>query len=208
MGCRRAARSAVTRDDEQDLTDILAAVDRGESGAPSSVDRLFSQVYAELRKQAAAYLTRERPGHTLQATALANEAYLRLVDQTRVAWRGRTHFFAVAAQAMRRVLVDHARARLREKRGGALERVTFVEDITPARGGECSLEDVIALDEALQKLSALDERQAKLVEHRFFGGLSVEEAAVELGISTRTAEGDWMHAKAWLARALTEIRPA
>jgi RNA polymerase sigma-70 factor (ECF subfamily) len=198
----------VPTDAEQDLTDALAAVDRGEGCTRSSVDRLFTEVYSELRRLATHYLVRERPGHTLQATALANEAYLRMVDQTRVAWRGRTHFFAVAAQAMRRVLVDHARARLRDKRGKGLERITFVEEVIPAAGSECSYEDVIALDEALTKLSALDERQAKLVEQRFFGGLSVEEAATELGISTRTAEGDWMHAKAWLARALTEIRPA
>jgi RNA polymerase sigma factor (TIGR02999 family) len=123
-----------------------------------------------------------------------------------VAWRGRTHFFAVAASAMRRVLVDHARSRLREKRGGDLPRVTFIDDVRPALDGGCSLEDVIALDEALTKLSALDERQAKLVEQRFFGGLSVEEAAAELGVSPRTAEGDWAHARAWLNRALTQVR--
>jgi RNA polymerase sigma factor (TIGR02999 family) len=185
---------------------MLTAVDRGDGNTPRSVDDLFAAVYAELRRLAASYLLRERPGHTLQATALANEAYLRLVDQTRVAWRGRTHFFAVAAQAMRRVLVDHARTRLREKRGGGLDRVTFIEDVTPDVGKDCSLEDVVALDEALTKLAVLDERQAKLVEQRFFGGLSVEEAAAELGISPRTAEGDWTHAKAWLNRALTEIR--
>jgi RNA polymerase sigma factor (TIGR02999 family) len=194
--------------DDKSLTDILAAFDSGdETAVGNSVDRLFTTVYAELRKLAASYLARERPGHTLQATALANEAYLRLIEQSRVAWRGRTHFFAVAAQAMRRVLVDHARSRLREKRGGGLERVTFVEDISPALGTEYNLEELIALDEALTKLAELDPRQARLVEQRFFGGLSVEEAAAELGVSTRTAEGDWLHAKAWLNRALTEIRP-
>jgi RNA polymerase sigma factor (TIGR02999 family) len=192
---------------DRNVTDILAAVDRGEkANAGRPADELFATVYAELRKLAASYLARERPGHTLQATALANEAYLRLVDQSRVAWRGRTHFFAVAATAMRRVLVDHARSRLRDKRGGDLQRVTFMEEANAALKGECSLEDVIALDEALTKLSALDERQARLVEQRFFGGLSVEEAAEELGVSARTAEGDWTHAKAWLHRALTEVR--
>jgi RNA polymerase sigma factor (TIGR02999 family) len=190
------------------FTDMLAAVDRGETKVPRSVDELFTAVYAELRRLAASYLMRERGGHTLQATALANEAYLRMIDQTRVAWRGRTHFFAVAAQAMRRVLVDHARARLRDKRGGDLERVTFAEDISPDLGNECGFEDVLALDEALTKLAQFDRRQAKLVEQRFFGGLSVEEAAAELGISPRTAEADWTHAKAWLSRALTEIRGA
>jgi RNA polymerase sigma factor (TIGR02999 family) len=194
------------QDTPPNFTDMLAAVDRGESSAQRSVDELFTAVYAELRRLAASYLLRERGGHTLQATALANEAYLRMIDQTRVAWRGRTHFFAVAAQAMRRILVDHARARLREKRGGDLERVTFVEDVSAEMGDDCSFEDVLALDEALTKLDALDHRQAKLVEQRFFGGLSVEEAAEELGISPRTAEADWTHAKAWLGRALTEIR--
>jgi RNA polymerase sigma factor (TIGR02999 family) len=189
-----------------DLTDILAAFDGKPATTGRSVDQLFATVYGELRKLAASHLARERPGHTLQATALANEVYLKLVDQTRVAWRGRTHFFAVAASAMRRVLVDHARSRLRSKRGGGLERVTFVEDAISGFGGECSLEDVLALDEALTKLAELDERQAKLVEQRFFGGLSVEESAAELGVSTRTAEGDWTHAKAWLNRALTEVR--
>jgi RNA polymerase sigma-70 factor, ECF subfamily len=196
------------QDQQANFTDMLAAVDRGETRGPHSVDELFTAVYAELRRLAASYLMRERGGHTLQATALANEAYLRMIDQSRVAWRGRTHFFAVAAQAMRRVLVDHARARLREKRGGDLERVTFVEDVSPDLGDECGFEDVLALDEALTKLAALDRRQAKLVEQRFFGGLSVEEAAAELGISPRTAEADWTHAKAWLSRALTEIRGA
>jgi len=195
-------------DRQFNFTDMLSAVDRGEETAARSVDELFTAVYAELRRLAASYLLRERAGHTLQATALANEAYLRMVDQSRVAWRGRTHFFAVAAQAMRRILVDHARARLRDKRGGGVERVTFVEDVSPNLGEECSFEDVIALDEALSKLSELDERQAKLVEQRFFGGLSVEEAAAELGISQRTAESDWTHAKAWLSRALTETRGA
>jgi RNA polymerase sigma factor (TIGR02999 family) len=195
-------------DPQANFTDMLAAIDRGETGGPRSVDELFTAVYAELRRLAASYLMRERGGHTLQATALANEAYLRMIDQSRVAWRGRTHFFAVAAQAMRRVLVDHARARLREKRGGDLERVTFVEEVSPDLGDECGFEDVLALDEALTKLAALDRRQAKLVEQRFFGGLSVEEAAAELGISPRTAEADWTHAKAWLSRALTEIRGA
>jgi len=190
------------------FTEMLVAVDRGDTARVRSIDELFTAVYSELRKLAASYLQRERGGHTLQATALANEAYLRMIDQTRVAWRGRTHFFAVAAQAMRRVLVDHARARLRDKRGGGLERVTFVEDLTPDVGDECSFEDVLALDEALSRLAVLDERQAKLVEQRFFGGLSVEEAAAELGISPRTAEADWTHAKAWLNRALTEIRDA
>ena len=194
------------REAKEDLTELLASLDRdGGQSTPSAAD-LFPRVYKELRRLAATYLKRERPGQTLQATALVNEAYLRLVDQKRVQWRGRTHFFAVAAQAMRRILVDHARARLREKRGGDLERVTFIEGVLPDAANDCGLEDVVALDEALTKLAALDPRQARLVEQRFFGGLSIEEAAAELGISKRTAEGDWTHARAWLNRALTEVR--
>lgn len=191
---------------KDELTEILANLDRdAERRAPSAVD-LFPRVYKELRRLAASYLRNERSSATLQATALVNEAYLRLVDQTRVEWRGRTHFFAVAAQAMRRILVDHARARLREKRGGDLERVTFVEDVLQNGANEYGLEDLMALDEALTRLAELDPRQAQLVEQRFFGGLSVEEAAAELGISKRTAEGDWTHAKAWLSRQLSEFR--
>ena len=193
------------REVEDDLTELLVSLERGgDAPSPTAAD-LFPRVYKELRRLAATYLRQERAGQTLQATALVNEAYLRLVDQTRVEWRGRTHFFAVAAQAMRRILVDHARARLCEKRGGDLERVTFIDEVF-ADSSECGLEDIIALDEALTKLAALDPRQARLVEQRFFGGLSVEEAAAELGISKRTAEGDWMHARAWLNRALTEAR--
>ena len=173
--------------------------------APSP-EQLVPIVYDELRRLAAYYLKSERPGQTLQATALVNEAYLRLVDQTRVEWQGRTHFFAVAAQAMRRILVDHARAKLRDKRGGGLQRVTFVDEAVPGIGSDHALEDIVALDEALTKLAEIDPRQAKLVEQRFFAGLSVEEAAEELGISKRTAEGDWTHAKAWLSRALAENR--
>ena len=197
----------VKREVEDDLTELLVSLQRGGKASPSpTAADLFPRVYKELRRLAATYLRQERPGQTLQATALVNEAYLKLVDQTRVEWRGRTHFFAVAAQAMRRILVDHARARLAEKRGGGLERVTFIDDVLPDANSEYGLEDIIALDEALTKLADLDPRQARLVEQRFFGGLSVEEAAAELGISKRTAEGDWMHARAWLNRALTEAR--
>lgn len=191
-------------DPRDELTEILEGLDR-DAAKRSAVD-LFPRVYKELRRLAASYLRREAAGQTLQATALVNEAYLRLVNQTRVEWRGRTHFFAVAAQAMRRILVDHARARLCDKRGGALERVTFVEGVVPDARNDYALEDLIAIDEALDKLALLDQRQARLVEQRFFGGLSIEEAAAELGISKRTAEGDWTHAKAWLSRELAEFR--
>lgn len=191
---------------DQKLTETLVRYDREERLGAAAIDELLPLVYRELRRLAAHYLKSERPGQTLQATALVNEAYLKLVDQTRIQWRGRTHFFAVAAQAMRRILVDHARGRLRDKRGGGLERVTFVEGVHPGGAAEHGLEDVVALDEALHKLAELDPRQAQLVEQRFFGGMSVEEAAAELGVSKRTAEDDWTHARAWLGRALGESR--
>lgn len=188
------------------ITDALVAAQetKTESDRARSVDTLLPDIYSELRALAAHYLKAERPGHTIQATALVNEAYLRLVDQSRVEWKGKTHFFSVAALAMRRILVDHARARLRDKRDGGLQRVTFVEDLFGDRADEVAFEDILALDEALTKLADLDERQARLVEQRFFGGMTVTEAAAELGISKRSAENDWTHAKAWLRRALTE----
>ncbi len=188
------------------ITDALVASQQAKaaSGRSPSADTLLPDIYGELRALAAHYLKAERPGHTIQATALVNEAYLRLVDQSRVEWKGKTHFFSVAAMAMRRILVDHARARLRDKREGGLQRVTFVDDLFGDGVGEVAFEDILALDEALTQLAALDERQALLVEHRFFGGMSVTEAAAELGIPKRTAEADWTHAKAWLRRALTE----
>jgi RNA polymerase sigma factor (TIGR02999 family) len=199
-------RTAMKVDPRDELTEILAGLDRDAANRSNSTADLFPRVYKELRRLAAAYLKREPAGQTLQATALVHEAYLRMVNQTRVAWRGRTHFFAVAATAMRRILCDHARARLRDKRGGAQERVTFVEGVIPDARNDYALEDLIAIDEALDKLATLDRRQARLVEQRFFGGLSLEEAAAELGISKRTAEGDWTHAKAWLSRELAEFR--
>jgi len=191
---------------KQSLTDALIAAQQPNADRIRSVKSLMPVVYDELRALAAYYLKAERPGHTIQATALVNEAYLRLVDQTRVDWRGKTHFFSIAAQAMRRVLVDYARARLRDKRGGGLQRVTFVDELFGDRSNEPAFEDIVALDEALEQLAELDERQARLVEQRFFAGMSVAEAAQELGISKRTAEDDWTHAKAWLRRALSGQR--
>ena len=173
----------------------------GESPRPAEILPL---VYGELRRLANHYLQAERAGHTLQATALVHEAYMRLVDQTRVEWQGRTHFFAVAAKAMRRILVDHARSRLREKRGGDMQRVTLGEDVPPRADGFLDVEDVIALDEALTRLAELDPRQAAIVEQRVFAGSTVKEAAANLGVSLRTAEADWAHAKAWLARELAQ----
>jgi RNA polymerase sigma-70 factor (ECF subfamily) len=168
-------------------------------GDPGSVDALMMELYGELRTLAQHYLASESPGHTLQATALVNEAYLRLVDQSQVEWQGRSHFFAVGAQAMRRILVDHARRKGRIKRGKGCERVDLdtLRIVSPQRS-----DDVLAIDEAIQELEERDPRQAKIVEMRFFGGMTVEEVAEALGVSRRTVESEWTIIRAWLRRRL------
>jgi RNA polymerase sigma-70 factor, ECF subfamily len=172
-------------------------------------ERLFPLVYGELRVLAGGYLRRERPGHTLQATELVNEAYLKLVGQADIDWQGRGHFFGVAARAMRQILVDHARKRGREKRGGGDEAVTLREAVMGAqRDTEYTLDDLISLNDALGELAALDERQARIVEMRCFTGLKVDEIALALGVSRRTVEGGWTHARAWLRRRLSAGDPA
>ena len=170
-------------------------------GKPGVIDDLLPLIYSELHRQAAAYLRRERPNHTLQATALVHEAYLKLVDQRGVEWKSRGHFFAIAAQAMRRILVDHARTRHRDKRGGSAEDVPL-EEAMLAAADEADV-DVIALDEALTRLAEFDPEQERLVELRYFAGLSLEEAADVLGVSRATAAREWAVAKAWLHRELT-----
>ncbi len=165
-----------------------------------SDDALFDAAYRELRALAGVYLRRERGDHTLQATELVNEAYLRLGGRAPVPWSGRTHFFAVAARAMRRILVDHARARGTQKRAGDLQRVTLAEGVRGAR--EVDLDEILELEQALSRLAELDARQGRVVELRFFSGLEMAEVAEALGVSKRTAEGDWAHAKAWLRREL------
>lgn len=179
-------------------TEILQALSAGDEHA---AEQLAPMVYDELRQLAAAYLKREPPGHTLQPTALVNEAFMKLVDQTRVDWQGRAHFIAVGAQMMRRILVDHARGKQRQKRGGGWRRVFLQEPLTlsPERD-----EDVVALDDALQKLEKLHPRQARMIELRFFGGLTVEECARVLDVSERTIRNDWRTAKAWLRRELSQ----
>ncbi len=168
-------------------------------GSDSAVGRLIPLVYDELRALAESYLKQERAGHTLQATALVHEAYLRLVSQQDAQWRDRAHFFAVAAQTIRRVLLDHARGHLRAKRGGDRARVALDESI--AWGGQPDL-DIIALDEALQHLATLHKRHAQVVELRFFGGLTIKETAAVVGVSERTVNDDWRVAKSWLLREL------
>jgi RNA polymerase sigma-70 factor, ECF subfamily len=177
-----------------EVTRLLHAWGEGDASAR---DRLMPLVYQELRRRAAGQLRRERPGHTLRPTDLVHETYLRLCAQN-AAWQNREQLFAVASRLMRRILVDHARMRASRKRGGGL-RITLVEDHAVAAPVEPDLLDV---DAALEELAALDERQATLVELRFFGGLGIEEAAHALGISVATANRDWAMAKSWLYRRL------
>ncbi|HVL68641.1 MAG TPA: sigma-70 family RNA polymerase sigma factor [Vicinamibacterales bacterium] len=164
-----------------------------------SVDALLPLVYQELRRLAASYLRRERAGQTLQPTALVNEAYLRLLKDRPDRWQNRAHFCAIAAHSMRQILIERARARGAQKRGGARARVTLDEALVA--GGDRSI-DLVALDEALEKLARLDPEQARLVELRFFGGLTVEETADAMHISPATVKRHWTVARAWLAREL------
>lgn len=180
-----------------DATSLLRAWGAGDRGA---LDRLTPIVYEELRRLARSYLKRERPGHSLQATSLVNEAYLRLVDYKHMQWHDRNHFFAVSAQLMRRILVEHAR-RHNLKRGGGVQHVELEESAVLGGGRPA---DLLALDDALNELARLDPRKAQVVEMRFFGGLSVEEAAGVLKVSPITVMRDWTTAKAWLYRELTD----
>lgn len=181
---------------QTDVTHLLIAWSNGE---PAAAEPLMDAVYGELRRLARASLLRERPDHSLQATGLVHEAYLKLVDQKRVRWQNRAHFFAVAAQVMRRLLVDHARARGADKRGVA---VTVSLDAADIDANAASQPDVLALDRALEKLAAIDARQARLVELRYFGGLTIDEAAAVLDIAAITVKRDWALARTWLYREL------
>lgn len=182
---------------QQEVTQLLLAWGQGEQAA---LEKLIPRVYQELCRLAHRYMARERPDHTLQTTALVNEAYLRLIDYRRVGWQNRAHFFAISAQLMRRILVDFARSRRYLKRGGGAQRVSLDEAllVSEARG-----EDFIGLDEALKGLSAVDSRKGRVVELRFFGGLSVKETAEVLKVSVDTVLRDWRLAKAWLLRELS-----
>jgi RNA polymerase sigma-70 factor, ECF subfamily len=168
-------------------------------GDETALDKLMPLVYEELRRLARYYMRRERPGHTLQSAALVNEAYLRLVDHKGMQWQNRAHFYAVASQAMRRILVDHARSRQYLKRGGANQMVALDE---AANTVQKQAADVLALDDALTDLSAIDPRKSQIVEMRYFGGMTVEETAEVLGLSPVTVMRDWSTAKAWLLRAI------
>jgi RNA polymerase sigma factor (TIGR02999 family) len=180
----------------QEMTELLAAWSNGDRQA---LDRLLPLVEEELHRLAHRYMSREREGHTLQTTALVNEAYLRLIDQRGVRWQNRAHFFAIAAEMMRRILIDHARKQAYQKRGGGARHLPLDEAavLTNERAAE-----LVALDEALQNLAKVDERKARVIELRYFGGLSVEEVAEVLGVHPDTVTREWRRARAWLHREL------
>jgi RNA polymerase sigma factor (TIGR02999 family) len=188
----------MTTDRPHEVSQLLIAWSNGDQAA---LDRLMPLVDRELHRLAHHYMRRENAGHTLQTSALVNEAYLKLVDQKRVHWKNRAHFFALSAQLMRRILVDHARGRKYAKRGGDAQRVSFDEAlaVSSARGA-----DLVALDEALNKLAVIDPRKGKVVELRFFGGLTIEETAEALTISDVTVMREWSMAKAWLYNSLNK----
>jgi RNA polymerase sigma factor (TIGR02999 family) len=180
-----------------DITLLLQKVKQGQTEA---ADELVRLVYQELRRIAAAYLWKERPGHSLQPTALINEAWIRLADQTQVDWRDRTHFFGVAAQMMRRILVDHARAHRADKRGGGATVLSL--DIVEIEATPQKLEEILAIDEVLSRLAQVDPQQEQIVEMHYFAGMTIEETAAALGISSRTVDREWALASAWLRREL------
>ena len=181
-----------------DVTRILNAIERGDAKA---TDELLPLVYEELRLLAAQKLSRERPGHTLQATALVHEAYIRLVAEEGQNWKNRSHFFRTAAEAMRRILIDNARRKKSGKRGGHRQRVSL-QGAAGVCGEDCSVDDLLALDEALAKLADEDEMKAEVVKCRYFAGLTVEQTAEILGISPTTAKLHWAYARAWLLREM------
>jgi RNA polymerase sigma factor (TIGR02999 family) len=183
---------------EAEITDLLLAWSEGK---PSALQELAPLVDAELRRLARSYLRRERAGHTLQTTALINEAYVRLIDSRRVHWQNRAHFYGLAARVMRQILVDFSRRRNYQKRGGGFQQITLVDAIAVEPGTD---PDILALDEALQELATVDERKAQVVEMRFFGGLTEKEVALALRVSPETARRDWRMARTWLLRKLSQ----
>jgi RNA polymerase sigma factor (TIGR02999 family) len=181
---------------------VTAWLDEAREGNRAHVGALVEALYPELHRLAAAYMRRERPGQTIQATALVNEAYLRLVRDRHVSWQNRAHFCAIAANAMRQILVERARARHAAKRGGGVQRVTLVEGVAGAAPDPVAEIDILALHDALDRLSAIDPARARLVEVRYFGGLTIEETAEALGLSPATVKRSWALARAWLQREL------
>ncbi|PWT95067.1 MAG: RNA polymerase subunit sigma-70 [Blastocatellia bacterium] len=185
----------------QQVTELLTA---WSSGDQTARDRLIPLVYEELHRLAHRYMKRESPGHTLQTSALVNEAFVKLVDQRDVRWRNRAHFFGIAAQLMRRILVDHARGRQTAKRGGGVHAISFDDGLYVS---EKRSAEVVAIHEALEQLTKFDQRKGQIVELRFFGGLSIDETAEVLGVSPGTVMRDWTLAKAWLHREISPQVP-
>jgi len=183
---------------QEQVTQQLQGIRDGDEG---SIRALMASVYDDLRVLAARHLSRESPDHILQPTALVHEVFMKLVDQSKVDWQGRTHFLAVSSEAMRRILVDHARHRLRLKRGGGQLRIPLDESLQLSPHSDA---DVLAVDEAISRLGELDPRQAKIIEMRFFGGMTVAEVASALGVSKRTVEAEWTMIRAWMRRELSE----
>lgn len=183
----------MSENSQPDITQMLIEMTDGNTEV---VNQILPLIYSELRKLASSYLRRERSDHTLQPTALVNEAYLKLIDQKKVVWQNRAHFFGIAAQVMRRILLDHARKHTAEKRGGAAEVLPIEEEILVVSHEKSA--ELIALDEALENLAKMDEQKAKIVELRYFGGLSIEETAEVMGVSVPTINRQWRMAKAWL----------
>jgi RNA polymerase sigma factor (TIGR02999 family) len=188
--------TAAERERAGNVTRLLL---EAQSGDRAALNRLLPLVYEELRRVAQRQMRRERPGHTLLTTGLVHEAYLKLVDEAEVEWQGRAHFFGIAARAMRQILVDHARRRGAEKRGGQWRRTTLADE---RLGLGVPMEELLALDVALDRLDALDSRLREVVEYRFFAGMSEEEIGEVLGVSTRTVRRDWVKARAWLYKEL------
>ncbi len=187
---------------EQSSREITQLLQKWGDGDAEVLDRLLPLVYEELRRLASRYLRKERANHTLQTTALIHEAYLKLIDQREVRWQNRAHFFAIAAQAMRRILVDYARERHREKRGGAAENLPL-DEAAFVVSNERSV-DLVALDEALTRLEKFDKRQARIVALRYFSGLTIDETAKILSVSNATVRNDWNVAKAWLKQEIAK----
>ncbi|MCP4498974.1 MAG: sigma-70 family RNA polymerase sigma factor [Deltaproteobacteria bacterium] len=181
----------------QDITGLLRAVTEGDDDAKET---LLPLVYADLKRRAGALMRSERAGHTLQSTQLVHDAFLTLVEQKRVTWNDRAHFFAMASKQMRRILVDHARARHRQKRGGTAVRVSLDDNLPLSAERDT---DVLALEDALHRLEEVDEKQATIVTLRFFSGLTVDEVAAVMGSSKRSVEAEWTMIKAWIRRELT-----
>ncbi|MCA9752821.1 MAG: sigma-70 family RNA polymerase sigma factor [bacterium] len=185
----------------EDFTRTLRAMQAAGEDAPAVTEKLLGLLYPELHRLAESLMRRERSGHTLQPTALVHEAYLKLVDDTRVEWQDRAHFLGIAARAMRQILVDHARKHQAAKRGGGMQRVTLDESFGEAAGREF---EVLALNEALEKFARVDERAARVVELKVFAGMKIAEIAHVLDVSKRTVDGDWAMARMWLGRELGE----